>query len=285
MRDFAGKVAVITGAASGIGRGIAERCAKEGMSVVIADVEEKALTQAEEEMKAAGSRVLAVLTDVSKLSDVEALAQKTLDVFGAVHLLFNNAGVGGGATIWESSIADWKWIIGVNLWGVIHGVHVFVPIMLKQDTECHIVNTSSIVGVTAGPDAGIYKVSKHGVVSLSETLYYELAQRDAKINVSVLCPSWVNTRAFDSARNRPAELRNDPAGKDIKPKIEKRVQAIGQTMQKGMSPQEVADCVFNAIREGKLYIITHPGSKDKVRSRMEDILQERNPATAQKKTP
>jgi len=154
VKEFKDKVALITGAASGIGRGIAQRCAQEGMKVVLADIEEKALTQTEKEMKAAGASVLAVLTDVSKASDVEALRQRTLHAFGAVHLLCNNAGVGAGGSIWESTLADWEWVIRVNLWGIIHGVGVFVPVMLEQDTECHIVNTASALGLISSPHLG-----------------------------------------------------------------------------------------------------------------------------------
>ncbi len=157
MREFKDKIAVITGAASGIGRGIAERCAQEGMKVVLADIEEAALRQTEKDFAAAGATVLALRTDVSKVNDIEALAQKTLDTFGAVHVLFNNAGVGVWPTVWECTLADWAWVLGVNLWGVIYGVRVFVPIMLKQDTECHIVNTASVAGLTAGAGLGSIK--------------------------------------------------------------------------------------------------------------------------------
>lgn len=278
MKEFKDKVAVITGAASGIGRGLAERCAQEGMKVVLADIEEKALTETEKEMKAAGASVLAVLTDVSKASDIEALARKTLDAFGAVHLLCNNAGVGPGAAyIWERTVADWKWVMGVNLWGVIHGVRVFVPIMLEQDTECHIVNTASVGGLISSPHLGVYKVTKHGVVTLSETLYHELAQRGAKINVSVLCPAYVNTRIMDAERNRPAELRNDPTEEKTSPEGQAVHQAMREAVQAAMSPQQVADRVFNAIREEKFYIFTDPEWKPVMQMRMEDILQERNP--------
>jgi len=285
MKEFRDKVAVVTGAASGIGRGLAERCAQEGMKVVLADIEEKALAETEKEIREAGASVLAVLTDVSKASDIEALAQKTLDAFGAVHLLCNNAGVGGGTTIsettWASSMANWKWVIGVNLWGVIYGVRVFVPIMLEQDSECHIVNTSSAAGLISGPQIGPYKVAKHGVVSLSETLYHELALIGAKINVSVLCPGAVNTRIMDAGRNRPPELQNDPAWEErimMSPEYQAGDQFIRQDLlQAGMSRQQVADCVFNAIREAKFYILTHPDWKAAVQLRMEDILQERSP--------
>src|ERR1051325_4326893 len=208
MREFTGKVAVVTGAASGIGRGLAEACAREGMKVVLADVDESALSQAERELKDAGALVLSVRTDGSRAVDVEALARRTLDAFGAAHLLFNNAGVGAGTTVWESTLEDWQWVLGVNLWGVIHGVRTFVPVMLKQADECHIVNTASMAGLTSGPALGVYKVTKHGVVSLSETLCCELAAMKSKIGVSVLCPAGVNTRVMDSERNRPEELQN-----------------------------------------------------------------------------
>ena len=285
MKEFRDKVAVVTGAASGIGRGLAERCVQEGMKVVLADIEEKALAEAEKEIREAGASVLAVSTDVSKASDIEALAQKTLDAFGAVHLLCNNAGVGGGTTIsetvWAHSMANWKWVIGVNLWGVIYGVRVFVPIMLEQDSECHIVNTASAAGLISGPQIGPYKVAKHGVVSLSETLYHDLASIGAKINVSVLCPGSVNTRIMDAGRNRPPELQNDPAWEErimSSPEYQAGDQFIRQDLlQAGMSRQQVADYVFNAIREAKFYILTHPDWKTAVQLRMEDILQERSP--------
>ncbi len=208
MKDFQDKVAVVTGAASGIGRALAEKSAQEGMKVVLADVEESALKQAEEELKASGAQVLAVRTDVSQAAEVEVLAQKTFDTYGAVHLLFNNAGVAAGTTVWESSLADWQWVLGVNLWGVIHGIHFFVPRMLAQDTEGHIVNTASSAGLVSSSGLGIYKVSKHGVVTLSETMALELAARGAKLKASVLCPEWVNTRITDAERNRPQALQN-----------------------------------------------------------------------------
>ena len=229
-------------------------------------------------MKATGATVLAIPMDVSKIRDVELMAQKTLDAFGAVHLLCNNAGVGGVInSIWESTLADWKWGINVNLWGVIHGVRVFVPIMLEQDIECHIVNTASTAGLSTGPGLGIYRVTKYGVVSLSETLYHELAQKSAKLKVSVLCPGFVNTQIGDSARNRPVELQNDPTEEKRRPEYEDLEYNLNQAVQEGISPQQVADCVFNAIKEEKFYILTHPEAKDGIRIRMEDILQERNP--------
>jgi NAD(P)-dependent dehydrogenase (short-subunit alcohol dehydrogenase family) len=283
MNTFKDKVAVVTGAASGIGRGIAERCAKEGMKVVLADIEEKPLTKAEQDLKATGASVLSVLTDVSKASEVQKLAQKTLDEFKSVHFLFNNAGVGAGTTIWESTIADWEWTLGVNLWGVIHGVRTFVPIMLKQDTECYIVNTASMAGLVSGPYNGVYKVTKHGVVTLSETLYSELNQINAKIHVSVLCPGFIKTNILSSDRNRPPELKNDP---EFDTKMMERedvkffYQFIEEGIETGMHPNEVADCILKAIQEKKFYILANPGDMKRMADlRAEDVIHERNPTS------
>jgi NAD(P)-dependent dehydrogenase (short-subunit alcohol dehydrogenase family) len=276
VKDFQGKVAVVTGAASGIGRALAEHAAQEGMKVVLADIEEAALQQVRRALEASGAQVFAVKTDVSKSEEVEALAEKTLEHFGAVHLLFNNAGVGAGTTVWESSLDDWKWLLGVNLWGVIHGVHTFVPLMLKQGGEGHIVNTASIAGLTSGPGLGIYKVSKFGVVALSETLYFELMLTGAPIKVSVLCPGWVKTRVLESDRNRPAELQN-ASQMQLNPAGEAFLQYMQQAVETGMPPERVAEIVFQAIREEKFYILTHPEFKAAIESRNEDVLQGRNP--------
>jgi NAD(P)-dependent dehydrogenase (short-subunit alcohol dehydrogenase family) len=277
MKAFQGKVAVVTGAASGIGRALAERCAQEGMKVVLADIEEQALLQVSQDLAAQGAQTLAVPTDVSQAGEVETLARKAFETYSAVHLLFNNAGVGGGKSAWESTLADWEWVLGVNLWGVIHGIHFFVPRMLEQHSEGHIVNTASMAGLTYGPGQSIYKVSKHGVVSLSETLYYELALRGASLKVSVLCPGFVNTNVLDSQRNRPARLQNAPDGEKPSPQAEAVRQRIQQAVREGMPPQQVADIVFAAIREERFYILTHPAWKSAIQIRMEDILQERNP--------
>jgi NAD(P)-dependent dehydrogenase (short-subunit alcohol dehydrogenase family) len=278
MKEFQGKVAVVTGAASGIGRALAEKSAQEGMKVVLADVEESALWQAEYELQVSGAQVLAVRTDVSQAGEVEALAKITFDTYGAVHLLFNNAGVGGGTTVWESSLADWEWVLGVNLGGVIHGIHFFVPRMLAQGSEGHIVNTASSAGLMTSSGLGIYKVSKHGVVTLSETLACELAARGAKLKASVLCPEWVNTRILDAERNRPKALRNAPEEQQMSPEIAAVVQALHEWLaREGMPPSRVAERVFDAIRQEQFYIFTHPTTKYGVQLRMEDILQERMP--------
>lgn len=278
MKDFKDKVAVVTGAASGIGRALAERCTQQGMKVVLADVEAPALAEAEQELKATGARVLAVRTDVSQAGDVAALAEETLRVFGAVHLLCNNAGVGAGSTIWESTLNDWQWVMGVNLWGVIHGLRVFVPIMLAQGTEGHIVNTASIVGVLPYHPSAPYHVTKHAVVALSEQLYHSLAQQHAHISVSVLCPGWANTQIMDSGRNRPQELQDAPSNEPLNPEREALYQEMVQAAQTGMPPEHVAEYVFSAIREEQLYILTHPEFNLEVQKRMENILHQRNPA-------
>jgi NAD(P)-dependent dehydrogenase (short-subunit alcohol dehydrogenase family) len=274
MKEFKGKVAVVTGAASGIGRALAERSVQEGMKVVLADVEVEALAKTEADLKASGADVLAVPTDVSQARDVKALAEKTLEAFGAVHLLCNNAGVGSESAIWETTLEEWEWVMGVNLWGVIHGVRAFVPLMLAQNTDCHIVNTASLAGLISGPGLGVYKVTKHAVVSLSETLHHELAERGAKVRVSVLCPGVVNTRIMESARNRPGHV---PPPAPPGPGSSMRWEALRQLMPAGMPPVQVADAVFAAVREERFYILTHPDGKEAIRTRMENIFQERDP--------
>lgn len=279
MKDLEGKVAVVTGAASGIGRALVQRFATEGMKVVLADIEQEALAKAESEMKGQGATVLAVRTDVSKAGDVEALAEKTLDAFGAVHVLCNNAGVVNPADrpLWECTLAELEWVMGVNVWGVIHGIRVFVPIMLEQDTECHIVNTGSTGGLVSTPNDAIYTMTKHGVVALSETIRLRLAKEKTKIKVSVLCPGFTNTQLVEAARNRPTELQDDSEVKPLSPQEEQRIQTMHQVLQEGMPPSQVADYVVNAIREEKFYIWTHPEFKQEVEARMQNILQERNP--------
>lgn len=277
MKDFQGKVAVVTGAASGIGRALAEKCAREGMRVVLADVEEQALLQAAHELKAMGADVLAIRTDVSKAEQVEALATQAFATYGAVHLLFNNAGVGAGTTIWESSLDDWQWVLGVNLWGVIHGIHFFVPRMLAQSDEGYIVNTASSAGFVAHAGTGIYKASKHAVVSLSETLFLELAERTTRLKTSILCPEWVQTRIMESDRNRPSELSNASPYQSMSPETLAGIQKQFQEIQKGRPPAQVADITFDAIREERFYIFTHPTTKLGAYARMEDILKEGSP--------
>jgi len=277
MKDLKDKVAVVTGAASGIGRAMAERFAAEGMKVVLADIEEGALAKAESEMNAEGATVIAVRTDVSKAADVEALAQKTIDGFGAVHVVCNNAGVGPArGAIWELTEADWRWVLGVNLWGVLHGVRAFVPIMLKQDSEGHIVNTASVAGLLSAPFAATYCVAKHGVVTLSESLHRELAQVGSKVKVSVLCPAWVKTQLMDGDRNRPRELQNASDQATLQATMMNEV--FRQLVASGTDPGKIGDIVVDAIRDEKFYILPHPEWKEQVRVRMEDILEGRIPS-------
>jgi NAD(P)-dependent dehydrogenase (short-subunit alcohol dehydrogenase family) len=268
MNEFPGKVAVITGAASGIGRAIATEAAREGMRLVLADIEAAPLEDTAAALRAMGADVLAVPTDVSRSEEVAALAERTVAAYGAVHLVFNNAGVATGGPIWERPLAEWEWVMGVNLWGVVHGIRTFVPLMLAQEDAGYIVNTASIAGLVTAPALGIYTVTKHAVVALSEVLAAELAQRDAHIAVSVLCPSWVQTRILDAGRNRPVAIQNaaapgdDPAGNA----------AIRQLVESGMPPEQVAREVFAAIRDERFYILTHSETKEWIRRRMETIL-------------
>lgn len=278
MKEFTGKVAVITGAASGIGRALADRCAQEGMKVVLADIETAALQQAETELKANGVETLAIVTDVSRAESVVALADQAYQTFGAVHLLFNNAGVGGGSSLWDTSLEDWQWILGVNLWGVIHGIHTFVPRMLAQNTEGCIVNTASIAGMVSSPGLGAYKVTKHAVVTLSETLSHELALHQSRLKVAVLCPGFVNTRILDSARNRPG---GPPDSAGMSPADAAIRESVRQGIEAGLPPAQVADTVFAALREEKFYILTHAEYKEAIRLRMEDILHDRQPTNPQ----
>jgi len=225
--------------------------------------------------------VLAIQTDVSRAEDVEMLARKTLERFGAVHLLFNNAGVIVGGRLWEHSLADWEWILNVNLWGVIHGVRTFVPLMLEQDVPCHMVNTASIAGLIAPPNQGIYNVTKHGVVAITETLYRELAEMGAQLKVSVLCPSHVRTRIYDAERNRPPAPGDgdttDPmptaALEAIWAEIDERYRDYGGML----SPEQVVDRTFEAIREERLYILTHPKLNSLLAERTEAMIAGRNP--------
>ncbi|HLY18518.1 MAG TPA: SDR family NAD(P)-dependent oxidoreductase [Bryobacteraceae bacterium] len=275
MKEFKSKVAVITGAASGIGRGIAERCVHEGMKVVLSDIDEVNLAKAETELSTPGGTVLGVRTDVSKRSDIERLARRALDAFGRVDLLFNNAGVGAGGAPWEATWNDWEWVIGVDLWGVIHGVKVFTPLMLAQNTECHIVNTSSGAGLIVGGFSAPYSVAKHAVVALSESLYIALEQQKALVKVSVLCPGLVRTNIAEAERNRPAELRNEPAART--PEMEAGLAAFKAAIDASMTPRELADVVFDAIRKEQFYILPDPEWTEVIRLRTDKLLRMENP--------
>jgi len=275
MKEFKGKVAVITGAASGIGRGIAERCVREGMKVVLADIEQANLIQAEAELKTAGATVLAAKTDVSKRSDVESLARQAFDAFGQVHLLFNNAGVGAGGAPWEATWNDWEWVMGVNLWGAIHGVKVFTPLMLQQNTECHIINTSSTAGLIVGGFSAPYSVTKHAVVALSESLHLALQQRNSLVKVSVLCPGLVRTNIANAERNRPAELRNEPV--TMTPEMQAGLAAFKAAIEASMPALQIADVVFDAIKKEQFYILPDREWTEVIQLRTDKLLRMENP--------
>ena len=278
MQDVAGKVAVITGAASGIGRGMAESFAAAGMKVVLADVEKDALVKTTEALRGTGADVHCVVTDVSKPEHVQALADESLKRFGAVHVVCNNAGIGVGATsTWEATLDDWKWILDVNLMGVVHGVRTFLPIMLEQGEESHIVNTASLAGLTTGAGSALYAVTKFGVVALSEHLHHELALAGAKTSASVLCPGYVATNILDSERNRPPEAKDSsplPTG----PQAEAFQEWFREQLRNGLSPRSVGDQVLSAIRDERFYILTDPDWNPMIEQRMKSILDGRNPS-------
>src|SRR4051794_21086008 len=252
METFEGRTAVVTGAASGMGRAFAERFGALGMNVVLADVEEPRLNEVAGNMRESGSNVLPVVADVSSGESVDALAAKAFDTFGAVHVLCNNAGVGGGGPIAELSTNDWQWVLGVNLWGVIHGLRAFLPTMIASGEEGHIVNTASMAGMIAGPMMGPYNATKFAVVAISETLSAELAASAPQIGVSVLCPGLVNTDIITSDRNRPKDLAGgrqtpvDPAARE----------SFAAMLAGGKQPAEVALMVERAIRDRALHIFT-----------------------------
>jgi NAD(P)-dependent dehydrogenase (short-subunit alcohol dehydrogenase family) len=276
MRDLTGKVAVVTGGASGIGRALAERFAREGMKIVLADVEEKALGETRDALAAGGTPVLAVPTDVSQAEQVDALARKTFETFGTAHVVCNNAGVSVAGPAWQPSEADYRWVLGVNLWGVIHGIRAFVPKLVSQG-EGHVVNTASIAGLISAPGMGPYCATKHAVVALSECLFHDLAlATSGKVNVSVLCPAWVNTRIAESDRNRPASAPHRPRERT---ELEQRMEGLVKSaVANGIPPHVVADKVLRAIVEEKFWILTHSKTKKGVERRMRGILDDTAPA-------
>ena len=279
ITNFKGKTAVLTGAGSGFGLECARIGASKGMNLVLVDVQQEALDKAEAELKATGVKVLARRVDVSDAAQMEALAAEVKVQFGAPNFVFNNAGVGAGGLVWENSVADWQWVLGVNVWGVIHGVRLFTPMMLeaaKADPgfEGHIVNTASMAGLLAPPNMGIYNVSKHAVVSLTETLYQDLALVSDQISASLLCPFFVATGIGHSERNRPQTLEAQPLTASQKIGQAMTDKAVGSGK---ITATEVAQKVFDAISTGQFYIYSHPQALGSVQVRMEDVVQGRNP--------
>jgi NAD(P)-dependent dehydrogenase (short-subunit alcohol dehydrogenase family) len=282
MIEFKGRTAVITGAASGFGLETSRQVAQLGMNIVMADVQADALAVAAGEVAALagaqGGQVMPYRLDISKAEQVEGMGAATKQRFGAPHFVFNNAGVGSGGLVWENSVKDWEWVLGVNVWGVIHGVRVFTPMMLEAAGadpayEGHIVNTASMAGLLNPPNMGVYNVSKHAVVSISETLYQDLALVSEQVHAHLLCPFFVPTGIHNSHRNRPQDIVEKPT----------RSQLIGQAMsEKAVSSgkvtaADVARKVIDALRENQFYIYSHPKALGSVQSRMEDVMLGRNP--------
>jgi len=285
MKNYQGKTAVITGAGSGFGLEVARLAAQRGMNLVLCDVQADALERAAAEFD--GHALLAMRVDVSKAAEMETLAAAVQQRFGAPHFVFNNAGVGSGGLVWENSLADWEWVLGVNLMGVVHGVRLFTPMMLAAAEadpgyEGHIVNTASMAGMLNAPNMGVYNVSKHAVVALSETLYQDLALVTEQIHCSVLCPFFVPTGIAQSHRNRPAEMAGSRPT---------RSQLIGQAMSDKavnagkFTAAQVAAMVFDAMDHEQFYVFSHPHSLAGVQTRLEDVMQLRNPSDPFKDKP
>ena len=279
MQEFAHKVAVITGAASGIGRGLARRFAQEGMKLVLADIEEAALLEVEKELRLAGTPVRAVKTDVSRRESVFALADRAFEAFGKVHIVCNNAGVSGGlGHIWEIPDQDWEWITAVNLYGVLYGMQAFVPRMVEHDEEGVILNTTSVVGLTTGTSS-VYGVTKHAVSRMTEGLHYDLRAAGSKLKAALLVPGATATNILYADRNRPQDLLV-PRDEEAQAALIQRRQTRHERMQEiGMTPEQVAEITVQGIRQGRFYIIADPERTARaVRLRMEGIVQGSGPS-------
>jgi NAD(P)-dependent dehydrogenase (short-subunit alcohol dehydrogenase family) len=273
MKPLEGKVAAVTGAASGLGRSMALAFAAEGMDVALGDIDEKNLSSVESEIRNKGRRTITLRVDVSRGQDLEAFRDQALSRLGGIHLVCNNAGVSPLGAVWESSVADWQWILAVNLWGVIHGVRAFAPHLIAQN-EGHIVNTASVAGLISPPGSGAYNVTKHAVVTLSESLYHDLRERKSAVGVSVLCPAYVPTGIVDSERSRPKDL---PVSEKSKETLAREAMLRKAVSSGKISADQVAKAVVAAVKEERFYILTHPRIKGAIQARMEDILEERAP--------
>ncbi len=275
MKELKGKVAVVTGGAGGLGRAMAMHFAREGMHVALADIDQASLDVTAAELRMLGVQAIGIRTDVSKAAEVDALAARVVAEFGGVHVVCNNAGISPLGAAWENTLADWEWMLGVNLWGVIHGVRAFTPLLLAQD-EGHIVNTASVAGLINPPGSAMYNVTKHAVVALTETLFHDLAGRKSKVGCSVLCPAYVPTGIADSERSRPAALANPGATKSAEQQA--REDMLKKAVRSGrLSADDIGAAVLAAVKEERFYILTHPRIKGAIQARMEDILEGRSP--------
>lgn len=277
MQSLTGRVAVITGAASGIGAAMAWRFARAGMKIVVSDVDAEAASATREALAAAGHEAIAARTDVADPVDVDALAERAYAHYGAVHLLCNNAGIVPGGrhrAVWEYPLEDWKWSLDVNLLGVVHGIRSFIPRMLAQGTEGHVITTASVAGLVSGSGSVVYSAAKHAAVRTTEALYAALRERSAPIGVSVLCPGLVNTRIYESERSRPTALRPDGGPADEAPELKAIAEQLYST---AISPDEVAELAWRGVVDNQLYVLTTDSFDAAVRDRMEAILARRNP--------
>jgi NAD(P)-dependent dehydrogenase (short-subunit alcohol dehydrogenase family) len=277
MKELTDKIAVVTGAGSGIGRAMAETFSTAGMKLVLSDIDQAALEKTAASLLSLGADVHTVVADVSKPEHVKHLADETLRYYGAVHLLCNNAGIGnaGGLRSWTSTMNDWRWIIGVNLMGVVHGVETFLPIMIQQDAEAHIVNTASLAGLVPGMTT-LYTTTKFAVVGYSECLNLELRRGNFKPRISVLCPGPVDTNILESRRHRPAEFSNADSAPPS-PAAQAYREWLREQLKQGLSARVVAEQVLAAIRDERFYILTHPEFSSAIEQRMRDILDGNNP--------
>jgi NAD(P)-dependent dehydrogenase (short-subunit alcohol dehydrogenase family) len=273
MKELKAKVAAVTGAASGLGRSMALAFAAEGMDVALADVDQANLSSVADEVQAKGVRAITLRVDVSQAEQVEAFRDQTLARLGAIHVVCNNAGVSPLGAVWENTSADWQWILGVNLWGVINGVRAFTRDLIAQN-EGHIVNTASVSGLIAPPGSGAYNVTKHAVVALSESLHHDLRERNAAVGVSVLCPAYVPTGIVDSERSRPKDL---PKSEKSRQTLAKEAMLRKAVTSGKVSADQVAQAVVAAVKEERFYILTHPRIKGAIQARMQDILEGRAP--------
>jgi len=285
VEEFEGRVAVVTGGASGIGRALAEAFASKGMRLVLADIEVDPLEAAATELRDGGADVFAVTADVSRAADVERIGEAAMDVFGALHVACNNAGVGGGGITWETDLETWEWVLGVNLMGVVHGLRAFTPRIIASGGG-HIVNTASMAGLTSPPFMGAYNASKHAVVTISESMYVELQMMQPTVGISVLCPGWVRTRINESDRNRPGGAVSDEEAQaqaalgDADAAALQLKSMIDGFIAEGLQPAAVADLVIDAIRTRRFYVLTHPEWQSMVRDRVDRMLSGEAPAVS-----